>query len=278
LLRELVAVDGVALQLVDEHRGRVQVVAADCGKMAVGADRLERGRPGVPAQRDGRVVDVGRIARVEAGLAGVAAGLDILADRRQRTCGNGGIEVVDDPDLGRGIAAELVVGEVDQQVARRPGAQRGADIAPVLVAQRRAERGAAPVAVVPESVYHEAQRRGGAQRHVEDAGQCALAVVAHAGDHAALEHLFRRLGGHVQRPADGVAAEQRALRSADDLDRVHVDQGRVGAGGPRVVHAVDVDADGRIVVRRDRGRHDAAHADDHVVLADRGVADEQRRR
>jgi hypothetical protein len=79
-----------------------------------------------------------------------------------------------------------------------------------------------------------------------------------------------RVRDDADRAADGVAAEQRALRTLQDLDAVDVQQALVRADGARQVHAVDVHADAGIEIERE------------VVLADaadrRGQAPRCRRR
>ncbi len=69
----------------------------------------------------------------------------------------------------------------------------------------------------------------------------------------------------VDGTADGVAAEQGALRPLEDFDALHVQQILVGADGPCEVYAVQVHADTRVEVERE------------VVLTDTADGGRQRR-
>src|SRR6185312_7891387 len=70
------------------------------------------------------------------------------------------------------------------------------------------------------------------------------------------------------RAADGVRAEQRALRTFQDFDAIHVEQLLIRTDGARQVHAVEVDTDagvqveGKIVLAdaADRGRENRSIA------------------
>ena len=96
----------------------------------------------------------------------------------------------------------------------------------------------------------------------------ARAVIAEACGDAATEFPGGRLGDDAERAAFGVATEQRALRTTQHFDALHVEQRGVQALRAAEVDAVDIDADARIA----RGlvlveRHDAADADRQRRLA-----------
>ena len=82
----------------------------------------------------------------------------------------------------------------------------------------------------------------------------------------------------LTRAAFGVAAEQRALRPAQHLDALDVEQGGVEALLAAEIDAVDIDADA-LVARGLVGveRHDAADADGQRRLARFEGRDAQRR-
>ena len=81
-----------------------------------------------------------------------------------------------------------------------------------------------------------------------DAGAQADAVAAAVGGFdEAVARARRLLGEHLDRAAFGVAARQRALRAAQDLDAVEVEQVEHRAGQLRIVDVVDVDADAGLV-------------------------------
>src|SRR6185437_10919315 len=94
-------------------------------------------------------------------------------------------------------------------------------------------------------------------------------IVAAAGGAAdESRRVGRRVRHDADRAADGVRAEQRALRALQDFDAVHVEQLLVRTDGARQVHAVEVDADagvqveGKIVLAdaADRGRENRSIA------------------
>ena len=72
---------------------------------------------------------------------------------------------------------------------------------------------------------------------------------------------LRLLGDQADGAAEAVLAEQRALRTAQHLDALEVEQVHGGAGERAVVHIVDVDADARIRRVDELRRDDTAHAD-----------------
>ncbi len=95
-----------------------------------------------------------------------------------------------------------------------------------------------------------------------------LLIVAIVPDRSlgrAAEVEARRLGGDVDHPGRGVAAEERALGPTQNLDAVDVDKVLERHAGPAQVDVVDIDADGG--VEAIGGRRDADAAD-----PDRGIA------
>ena len=71
----------------------------------------------------------------------------------------------------------------------------------------------------------------------------------------------RLAGDEVHHAAGGVTAEQRALRTFQDLDALHVEQAEAVRQARSLVHAVDVDANGSGLVGIERGAADAAQED-----------------
>ena len=79
--------------------------------------------------------------------------------------------------------------------------------------------------------------------------------------------------GHVDRAAVGVAAEQRALRAAQDLDALHLGEIHLLEAEAVLPHAVDVQADAgqaanvelRLGAARARIQHDVRHHDAEVA-------------
>src|SRR5690606_28297682 len=80
-----------------------------------------------------------------------------------------------------------------------------------------------------------------------------------------------RIGDDVDGAAGGVAAVKRALRSAQDLQTGDVEHRALGGHGIGVGHFVDVDADGRGVVRGVFARADAADAELGLAAAELAV-------
>ena len=84
-------------------------------------------------------------------------------------------------------------------------------------------------------------------------------VLAHAHSHGAAGTFARCIGREQHRPADGVAAEQRALRSAQDLYVRNIAEVHGAADRASHVHLVDVDTDAGIDRGRRIGLTDAAN-------------------
>ena len=104
----------------------------------------------------------------------------------------------------------------------------------------------------------EADRDALGQRQVDHAGEAPGVVVAVLGRDHPFELVGRVVGGDRHRPADGVAAEQGALRPAQHFDPGDVDEGHVAAGEAAEIDAIDISADRRIDRRDDILRHLAA--------------------
>ena len=111
---------------------------------------------------------------------------------------------------------------------------------------------------VLEGAAHGKARR---QRNVEHALDEERVIVAVIGAQHALERVDGLVGDDVDRAASGVAAEQGALRSAQDLDALHVEQVGRAAGRTGSIDAVDIDADR--LVDGDQAVRRALAADEH---------------
>src|SRR5690606_1795320 len=151
-----------------------------------------------------------------------------------------------DEDVGRtGLPlARIVRGEVRLEASAGGVAEGGAegiavDVSQVLSAGR--------VRRVHETVAVEGGgSEAGVQRVRERDVDLAVHVDAVVGAGRDLQVPVGRVVGlpadDVDGTADGVAAEQRALRAAQDLDAVDVDEVQHAANGGGHVHAVHVDA------------------------------------
>src|SRR5690606_18484394 len=99
---------------------------------------------------------------------------------------------------------------------------------------------AAHVAVLFERCDLRAQEYVVAERHVEHAGDIEAIEVTAGHAHV---RIFLRPGllrEHANRAAGAVAAEQRALRTAQHFDAFDVEDAHDGAGGTWHEHVVDV--------------------------------------
>ncbi len=205
-----------------------------------------------------------RRARRAAGEHQPAGGRVVLADRAAERV------VVEQLAVERrvlvlGLIVRNVRGEaVERLPARRQAAADAVVVVPPGLARERVLGGR--VLVLDQAV--------GLDRDVGELGEVdvelavVLAVVAHAGAHPALELAGRRLGDDAHRTAFGVAPEQRALRPAQHLDPLDVEQRGVEALLAAEIDAVDIDADA-LVARGLVGveRHDPADADGQRRLA-----------
>ncbi len=85
------------------------------------------------------------------------------------------------------------------------------------------------------------------QRKVDPGAQADPLAAAVSAFDVAFARAFGTLGEHLDRAAFGVAARQRALRAAQDLDPLEVEQVEHRAGQLRIVDVVDVDAHAGLV-------------------------------
>ncbi len=105
------------------------------------------------------------------------------------------------------------------------------------------------------------------------------AEIADAAFETAAELAGRLLRHDTDRAAFGIAPEQRALRTAQDLDALDVEQGGVEALLAAEIDAIDIDADALVACSLVRvERHDAANADRQCRLAGFEGCNAQRRR
>ena len=131
-------------------------------------------------------------------------------------------------------------------VLARVPQQREAHVLLVLLVDVVAAGEVPDVAVAALHGGGEAHRHVLAERGVVDALDVAAVVIAAGHLDAALGRERGPVGDDVDRAARGVAPEQRALRALEHLDALDVDEGRLGAGAARGVHAIDVDRHGRV--------------------------------
>src|SRR3546814_6101631 len=75
-------------------------------------------------------------------------------------------------------------------------------------------------------------------------------VIAIGADERGMQVLRRLARGDVDRAADDILAEQRALRSAQNLDALDVEQQGVAIFGPAEIDAIDEQSVRRIGARR----------------------------
>ncbi len=110
-------------------------------------------------------------------------------------------------------------------------------------------------------------------RHVDGQRCVAAVVVADIELDACAELVGRQARGHVDRAAVGVAAEQRALRAAQDLDALHLGEIHLLEAEAVLPDAVDVQADAgqaanvelRLGTARAGIQHDVRHHDAEVA-------------
>ena len=119
------------------------------------------------------------------------------------------------------------------------------------------------------------------EREVADGFEVEAIVVAERhGDHARVVTL-RNLRDQANRAADAVLAEQRALRPAQHLDALEIDEIHVGARDRAVVDVVDVDTDSGLEREAEVDLVQAAQADRVVraevarVAAEIGIRDHE---
>src|SRR3981189_600148 len=88
-------------------------------------------------------------------------------------------------------------------------------------------------------------------------------------------HACVRLGGRpvadeIDLPARGIASVQSALRSAQNLDSIHVEQLTRRLDGEREGNSLEAHADGRGIVRGIVEKPDAANSKLRLAAAERG--------
>ena len=159
------------------------------------------------------------------------------------------------------VLLRVVVAVVElERIARSPH-QRRADGLVLHLARFPAERQVVEVAVALPVCARDLECELLAHRDVDVAVELLVVIVAVAEAHAAAELRLRTLPGDVDDAGDRVAAEQRALRAAQDLDALQIDGLEHRAGIRADEHAVDDDADRGIEVLLDVGGADAADRD-----------------
>ncbi|MNS75991.1 hypothetical protein D3C72_1095230 [compost metagenome] len=175
-------------------------------------------------------------------------------------------------DVAGALVEEVVGDEGAAQLRRELPQQGGAHahlVAGAILGRARHDvRAAAEVhrAVVAILDGGDAQRHVVGKRDIDHALRLQVALVAH-GDAGRAHELGRaRRGRHeVDGAGRGIAAVQRALRSARHLDVRQVVHQRRGALRTRRIHAVDIKGDSRVAQLRVVGRTDAAHVDVHAA-------------
>ena len=106
-----------------------------------------------------------------------------------------------------------------------------------------------------------AHRRQDVARDRHVGSQIDVVAVVGADGHAAIDRRFlsRRVGDDIDRAADGVASEERALRTLQDFNAIHIQQALVCTDGARQIHAVEVDTDARVQIEGEVVLADAAN-------------------
>uniref|UniRef100_A0A0N4Z2S7 Ketoacyl_synth_N domain-containing protein n=1 Tax=Parastrongyloides trichosuri TaxID=131310 RepID=A0A0N4Z2S7_PARTI len=240
-----------------------RLVAAD----AVQIHALER-QVGVQRRAPGGVVATGLGVHVAADGGGEArgqapAGLGvILVGGDGRTRAQAGVQVADQIQalvLGL-VDAAVDVQQEGQAVARGP-IQQGAGAGAVGVAQALASDAVA----LPGAALFCRDRQSAAQALGQRAGDIALGaelVLAAPFGHQTGGQLVRGTLGHeADGPAGGVAAIEGALRTAQDLDAIDVEDQALRHDRDRIGDLVHIDADGGRVVRGIVLEADAAQAE-----------------
>jgi hypothetical protein len=103
------------------------------------------------------------------------------------------------------------------------------------------------------------------KRNVDEAFSPHLAIVADRQGRSGSRVVDRRVGDDVDRAAEAVAAVQGALRAAQHLHPVDVDESGQRLGGAAAVDAVDEEADDRIGLVADALRPGAADRRARIV-------------
>jgi hypothetical protein len=297
---ELVAAAGIAeflrplplLRRVLRHRGdrqagEVAIVLRRPVPEAPGGDRGQRAAAQLQLAAQRRAADdlLGLDRRVEIGDAveRVGAGRHIVVERRgerrelavERPLGGAGADV----DLHAAIRVLAVIVAGQRQVERigRLPQQRAAHTEIVLavdvllggdVVDRALARGGGRTQPDRDIVRQRAADRGLGLIEAEVAG-------GHL--HRAFGREARRLGGDVDRAGGGVLAVERALRPAQHLDALDVEEVESRRAGAGVIDLVDIEADARLDAVVDQAERLAEAADVDRRVARVGRIELQRR-
>ncbi len=260
-------VDRRDVQLLVVGRGEVPVAVGADGGQAVAAGEVPVG-----LQRAAALVHADVLAAVDVDLLALRIAQRRSADQRgalPETLG-GAVDhhaavarillvVVGDP-----AQAEVLV-RLEQQLPARALALAAVEIVVVV--------DVLDVAVVAGAIGREASGEGFAERPGNRAAALEVAVLP-AGDlDGALGSEGRRAGADVQHPGGGVLAEQGALRTAQQLQLLDVQQVEHGHSRPPQVDVVEVDPGAAFQAVAGGVVADAAHGDARLPRMDVGDID-----
>ena len=241
----------VAAGDVDQVEARiaaVEVVGRGIVEVAIGADIAERRERQVPLDLQAHPPGVAVL------VAGIGAGglVAVAVDGPEGRHRIAGVEIEHVLGRSRLAAARAVDGRQDAQVRLGLSAQGDAAAARVPVLHPVAREGVADIAFVGAPGAAEPQRGVAVrERRVEHRRAFQPFIVADGGLGRRIERPEPRpRRDDVDRPADHVAAEERALRTLEHLDPLHV-EGVEGHGR----RAADID-----LVQEDRGAGIAGRA------------------
>ena len=248
----------VAQRLEEGERAGVIVGEDAILELAIAGDRGERAGAEVPVhlQRGAPGVEVGENRRAAIDDARIAAG------RREAGIGvdlSGKRGVAE-----RGARAALLIDVENQRrveiLGRRVGEGEAAGerfAVAFLDAARRVPR----IAVIGLVEQRDAAGEIGADREVHREPRLAPAMIADRAHRLAAERSVGALGAHRDHAADRVAAVERALGPAQNLDRGDVEEILQRAGVARQIDAVHFDADRRLERGFHVGEAKAAHVE-----------------
>jgi hypothetical protein len=222
-------------------------------QMTPGGDRGQRARPDLPlgAQRDAAEL----LARPEIGIE-VGQPVERVNARRRiaESGGEGGILAVQRPlrrpgphiDLGAAfrVLEAVIAGQGDVQMRRRPPEQSAAHagiferVHPIAAGEVE-DRAPAPCGGAGDAD----RERVGDQRAGQGGARLDVAEIADRKLGAAFGLEARRAGDQVDRAGGRVLAVERALRPAQDLDPLDVEEVEGRRGDAAVIDLVDIDAD-----------------------------------
>ncbi len=150
------------------------------------------------------------------------------------------------PTFRAASSLRIVGGEIDPEVGRGRDRDRAAHRLGVPVVILAVEHRILDIAVALGVERSEADGEALADRTGDRAAQLHLVVGAVGGKQAGVELIARPAGDEAQGAADRVLAVERALRAAQHLDPLQVEQVELGASDAAVIDAVDIDADRRV--------------------------------